>query len=125
MRISDWSSDVCSSDLSRAEQAPHIIELRERITHSAIILGSRRRRKSPVLFRVADRCRRPPDQVCRLSDWESGLTTIIRPRAARRIAKRSEAHTSELQSLMRTSYAVFCLQKKNKQQRRRQHQTNF
>src|SRR3546814_11640743 len=79
----DTARVVCCPPRSRAEQAPHIIELRERITHSAIILGSRRRRKSPVLFRVADRCRRPPDQVCLLSDWESGLTTIIRPRAAR------------------------------------------
>src|SRR3546814_7159227 len=32
--------------------------------------------------------------------------------------KRSEEHTSELQSLMRISYAVFCLKKKNKQQRK-------
>src|SRR3546814_21192409 len=77
---------VCCPPRSRAEQAPHIIELRERITHPAIILGSRRRRKSHVLFHVADRCRRPPDPVCRLSAWDSGPTTLIRPRAAHRIA---------------------------------------
>src|SRR3546814_3980302 len=40
--------------------------------------------------------------------WEEGI------RAGKYIAKRSEEHTSELQSLMRNSYAVFCLKKKKK-----------
>src|SRR3546814_5454858 len=41
------------------------------------------------------------------ADWQGGQLTLADP------AQRSEEHTSELQSLMRTSYAVFCLQKKN------------
>ncbi len=66
-----------------AEQAPHIIELGKRVTNPAIILGSRRRRKTPVLFRIADCSGRPPNQVSGLSDRESGLTAFIRARAAR------------------------------------------
>src|SRR3546814_2366026 len=41
------------------------------------------------------------------------LSTVYYAHLARKLAIRSEAHTSELQSLMRTSYAVFCLKKKN------------
>src|SRR3546814_6209416 len=46
-----------------------------------------------------------------------GLTHPLRPRQSPRVnrRRRSEEHTSELQSLMRTSYAVFCLKKKNKE----------
>src|SRR3546814_8930832 len=40
-------------------------------------------------------------------------------KSARIVGDRSEEHTSELQSLMRTSYAVFCLKKKNKQQQQK------
>src|SRR3546814_8035374 len=50
-----------------------------------------------------------PDGQTREVTPPSGLTIL-------EIARRSEEHTSELQSLMRTSYAVFCLKKKNKQQ---------
>src|SRR3546814_5499337 len=84
MRISDWSSDVCSSDLA----------------------GSVRRSRSNS--RVAA----PP------SRWWTFVMTIPTHQAAscRRGTNRSEEHTSELQSLMRISYAVFCLKKKNKTQ---------
>src|SRR3546814_7281392 len=47
--------------------------------------------------------------------WRDGRNMCVAPAmAARTEAARSEEHTSELQSLMRTSYAVFCLKKKNK-----------
>src|SRR3546814_1008876 len=46
--------------------------------------------------------------ICRLTICELGGTLVIS-------IKRSEEHTSELQSLMRISYAVFCLKKKKKQ----------
>src|SRR3546814_2440920 len=44
---------------------------------------------------------------------DAGVGAVDRPRAPFRAAARSEEHTSELQSLMRISYAVFCLKKKN------------
>src|SRR3546814_1425317 len=78
MRISDWSSDVCSSDLPQQPRRG----ARERID-----------RRSPC----------PSQATAR-----SGLTPAGQPR----FRQRSEEHTSELQSLMRISYAVFCLKKK-------------
>src|SRR3546814_8613190 len=82
--ISVWSSDVCSSDLQwLAAATTHV-----RRSSAAII-------RSATGFVVAEG---PPDERGRMQD-----TTF----------RRSEEHTSELQSLMRTSYAVFCL-KKNK-----------
>src|SRR3546814_6427066 len=122
MRISDWSSDVCSSDL--------------------IAIGLRLQWKSPTPFQVwlgpplkfakefpheshrGQINRRPP----RLRDhrapayaveltmdlnhfYSQHQVALIRASAAR-----SEEHTSELQSLMRISYAVFCLKKKTYQQ---------
>src|SRR3546814_4228838 len=50
------------------------------------------------------------------------LAGVVVQRLARGVVDRSEEHTSELQSLMRISYAVFCLKKKKKQ--RRQHDRN-
>src|SRR3546814_2788263 len=92
MRISDWSSDVCSSDLAGPDRP------------------SRRRPSSD----------RSDTNSCWMScpytGWESPRTARngSRPsvRTARYRSARSEEHTSELQSLMRISYAVFCLKKK-------------
>src|SRR3546814_8759733 len=95
MRISDWSSDVCSSDVfaprSRwraSQRKPH----RQRRTRdlAAAVLGA------------SDPRRRRPAAPRRLHPLQSGETWT----------RRSEEHTSELQSLMRISYAVFCLKKK-------------
>src|SRR3546814_2365748 len=113
MRISDWSSDVCSSDL-------HKLSRHHRWTER----GFRR-----VEFRDdgGDRggAARGPDHDAVLP----AASGIDRSAAGRRITRRahgraaaeaqqssvrSEEHTSELQSLMRISYAVFCLKKKNK-----------
>src|SRR3546814_1412278 len=84
MRISDWSSDVCSSDLAetRSETKRFSFSSQKRCWCR---FGSKRRRR-------------------RLLACETVLPTI----------GRSEEHTSELQSLMRNSYAVFCLKKKIK-----------
>src|SRR3546814_5992837 len=99
MRISDWSSDVCSSDLQRRGEQPA---------------------KQP----------RPPargaQRLCHHQHREEYLPAMMvdaqRPELHENIARhdqeqrhdiRSEEHTSELQSLMRISYAVFCLKKNN------------
>src|SRR3546814_9626559 len=110
MRISDWSSDVCSSDLGRGA-------------------GPRPDRTFPVLG-GGQLCRRPArmaaaphrTQLCRHrgGDAPAGRGCIvIRTQDFYRYGEtcRSEEHTSELQSLMRISYAVFCLKKKKKTQR--------
>src|SRR3546814_4210152 len=94
MRISDWSSDVCSSDLyDGAFQGVDI---------SAIPLAA------------LDRLEIVADGASALygSDAVGGVANIILRRDFDGI--RSEEHTSELQSLMRISYAVFCLKKKKK-----------
>src|SRR3546814_3141558 len=108
MRISDWSSDVCSSDLADAERAAPIRAQRE-----GLALDHLHQPHLPVL-------REDGGGGGRGDAGGKQQTTDRHPRA-----RRSEEHTSELQSLMRISYAVFCLKKKKKQQHKnnkRQHQ---
>src|SRR3546814_10528414 len=101
MRISDWSSDVCSSDLGGGELrrfGREIGVLDARLGFRQIGDGRRQivdRRLEPVLLRT---------QVGALR--RDRLDRVVED------AERSEEHTSELQSLMRISYAVFCLKKK-------------
>src|SRR3546814_8189427 len=99
MSISDWSSDVCSSDLPLQLQRGKHLPL-----HGLLNLLQLHR---PARDRGCENPRRRavPDQLlCRLRchHWR---------RRNRHSSWRSE-HTSELQSLMRISYAVFCLKKK-------------
>src|SRR3546814_6161834 len=85
MRISDWSSDVCSSDLPeqwKATECHPDAHYRDRPRNEL-----RRHQSAPISLKIHDRSGRSPPV-------------------------RSEEHTSELQSLMRISYAVFCLKKK-------------
>src|SRR3546814_1514370 len=99
MRISDWSSDVCSSDLDEIG-ATRIID------HELVY---------PIFRIPAD----GPDGIAildqRLEAHVLQDRNHVRERHSRlaMIELRSEEHTSELQSLMRISYAVFCLKKKN------------
>src|SRR3546814_9484399 len=117
MRISDWSSDVCSSDLRiRARRCP------------------RRRRRPSAAPPVRAPCARglvglearggsvatgpsPTIQaMARLAAGSSGSADGSDDVAT--TTDRSEEHTSELQSLMRISYAVFCLKQKTKKQKK-------
>src|SRR3546814_6371244 len=133
MRISDWSSDVGSSDLRRAlglEQATQVDEQRDRL---AIRLGH-------VAFAVAEPGapvgggapgRAFQDEAAVAVAGNRGMAAVIAAQCrlaglilqqvkGREVGQiesfvedqRSEEHTSELQSLMRISYAVFCLKKK-------------
>src|SRR3546814_3945329 len=125
MRISDWSSDVCSSDLKIGEilaaqiagqddqrvaeihgaalsvcQAAIIKDLQQGVEHVAVRLFH--------LVEQHDLIRPPPDRFGQ--DAAFLIAHITRRRADQASDRvRSEEHTSELQSLMRTSYAVFCL----------------
>src|SRR3546814_9173073 len=104
MRISDWSSDVCSSDLF-----PELQEgVRVLVTVDQSIDGARLHRLAGALCARLARLRR-------LVVLEGMRALARRPRVQPGIPTRSEEHTSELQSLMRISYAVFCLKKKIQQ----------
>src|SRR3546814_1941843 len=138
MRISDWSSDVCSSDLPRTRTPP--VEAAD----ADLSRHDRARSDLPVPASQApgghDHQRGPGDQSrCGHRQWRerrcarpgrrgSPLTemtcrhepqgirtwpTTMSRRPSMCPSRRSEEHTSELQSLMRISYAVFCLKKKN------------
>src|SRR3546814_4584487 len=96
MRISDWSSDVCSSDLHGAQEFhPAAVRPPRRAPQCCrfIVHGAQRHARAHVGGNEG------AEQAAQR------MSTVL---------GRSEEHTSELQSLMRISYAVFCLQKKNK-----------
>src|SRR3546814_10820962 len=129
MRISDWSSDVCSSDLAGSlEEGDRraVVHLEEYVKIREIIPGGRHAviEDRAHEFHAHDarieiggglHVMRHPSRVvehqrCQFSGGD------IRHKALRSFKTiwRSEEHTSELQSLMRKSYAVFCLKKKKK-----------
>src|SRR3546814_9841875 len=100
MRISDWSSDVCSSDLTAARfRLAAVDDHRQRVD---ILAVHKDRHLHQVVLAVAD-----------LVIIEAGVSPADRLQPVVEVEHhfRSEEHTSELQSLMRTSYAVFCLKK--------------
>src|SRR3546814_10702490 len=109
MRISDWSSDVCSSDLEACGGSggkPCSVR------SARVSRGQRRLRSSRT--KIFNRPMPPQSNSIMSPSW-----TLLSPRWLVPIASRSEEHTSELQSLMRISYAVFCLKKKKEQQQSR------
>src|SRR3546814_1013034 len=118
MRISDWSSDVCSSDLNGQPYAQASL-LSERIVAAAEKTGIGLT-MLPVLYQYSGFGAQPPraDQQRFINTPEQLMALLETLRAAypegpqRRYGVRSEEHTSELQSLMRISSAVFCLKKK-------------
>src|SRR3546814_2870742 len=121
MRISDWSSDVCSSDLSlhawESVQPLRSVPLRLRLVVPQA--GARRQAGHAVASRCLWRTAVGAPSGARGSG--AGRAGLAGNAADRLMAPwrrgrldRSEEHTSELQSLMRNSYAVFCLKKKKK-----------
>src|SRR3546814_5565780 len=119
MRISDWSSDVCSSDLFSVEPTEGRFGVLYRSTNMMV-----------NLFPVAEEPRDPNKmsphhhddfEQCSLTLQGDFMHYIRWPWTVNKAIwrddakiRRSEEHTSELQSLMRISYAVFCLKKKTK-----------
>src|SRR3546814_9568499 len=115
MRISDWSSDVCSSDLFFGPVAR---------LHAASLEGfaiGYRGNFAPGILR-----RQPDFKIVGFSGAKAHVATAQQYHTVGHTQplqhgfsvtdhffQRSEEHTSELQSLMRISYAVFCLKKKN------------
>src|SRR3546814_5064707 len=144
MRISDWSSDVCSSDLQ--DVADQIISAGETTLGSQLLDVDRKiaqtalpylggftahepSRKFDQRFAIlqgrVDHSQEDGDRE-KFTDLGDKLTSATIDDAVDQAGRqgtdlfratrhdRSEEHTSELQSLMRISYAVFCLNKKNK-----------
>src|SRR3546814_9123220 len=122
MRISDWSSDVCSSDLLSASfhSLSHVFTMLARPLidiHLAISSTSALGFSSKNSSREGDNLplsngRGKPFSVNSLGIHPSCWSLSTRCLGDPRLNSRSEEHTSELQSLMRISYAVFCLKKK-------------
>src|SRR3546814_1881147 len=142
MRISDWSSDVCSSDLFVEKLTTQPLRARFH-TYRELLLGVHLRQRGANFRYEQLICEKTPDWSLRSEESqllevidvvtlhqrnakEQEISTSIRSSSRwagwigippdhiyRKLSdKRSEEHTSELQSLMRISYAVFCLKKK-------------
>src|SRR3546814_5712805 len=115
MRISDWSSDVCSSDLNRlfagvdevgvrfalVREGPDpehaIFRLQDNLDIGRHEIGDERRDSYPEI------------DIKAVFQFECGAGRHLFACPGHQACSRSEEHTSELQSLMRISYAVFCL----------------
>src|SRR3546814_9207121 len=114
MRISDWSSDVCSSDLHSTNPkftSPHATP---HTTRPQVMLAWRPRisARMPLTTCGSSSAGAPGcfGSSCSIVD---ALPENLRSTARACDSSRSEEHTSELPSLLRTSYAAFCLQKKS------------
>src|SRR3546814_2320228 len=122
MRISDWSSDVCSSDLRAtivdlAQQQGKLnkVYVPARANEKGAVVNTKSgalvEERNFVAQQKAQRLRNGDsverNNLRRLYHSERGVNAVLVDGS-----NRSEEHTSELQSLMRISYAVFCLKKK-------------
>src|SRR3546814_6494498 len=144
MRISDWISDVCSSDLFLSlprrlnswrpvyvervniwwtapspQRPPSRVRMDLSLSHAAIAF-------TPIEPDTPSPSRASRKMVRTVSAWKGSISSrflTLAPRCS--AATRSEEHTSELQSLMHISYAVFCLKKKKQtiQQNKKKHTT--
>src|SRR3546814_9237680 len=128
MRISDCSSDVGSSDLDRSGPALRLpdavdgsvdqpplgivepVDMARHLAHDR--LQHRHAIEKIILVRArqlrVDHAERVEAEARRDGEFDKGAALEL----GRMLERRSEEHTSELQSLMRISYAVFCLKKK-------------
>src|SRR3546814_1578664 len=111
MRISDWSSDVCSSDLDPVFVGTHYARALADRAGRIIAKCGRLVRELPRR-RVEIEPARLHDIACYAQFFRRGEQIAAALLMEPRVVWRSEEHTSELQSLMRISYDVFCLKKK-------------
>src|SRR3546814_4212566 len=119
MRISDWSSDVCSSDLASMPNpqrlsiqaiSSRLSEMALRVTRRLTCIAAS---PPPATIVIKSRINVAPSVGAgRSPPSMQGAHQRGRRTAQSAAPTRSEEHTSELQSLMRNSYAVFCLKKK-------------
>src|SRR3546814_5317727 len=108
MRISDWSSDVCSSDLARCAPTMRMVAATIALEKPEISISLPNTAPSRNTGKYS--FRKPTilsmNRPVNIGATSDGSVSSTAP-------SRSEEHTTELQSLMRISYAVFCLEKKN------------
>src|SRR3546814_10404416 len=104
MRISDWSSDVCSSDLATLPLGGSALPMVRSTVYST---------------RVSQECPVMKSGLLASAGRPGNANTTYQTCLPR--LRRSEEHTSELQSLMRSSYAVFCLKKKTRTTQHKRH----
>src|SRR3546814_4471298 len=126
MRISDWSSDVCSSDRLRTYDDVRALCRGWTPATRLVIAGggligcevATTARKLGLAVTILESADELLVRVLgrRIGAWLRGLLTELGVRVELGTGVRSEEHTSELQSLMRISYAVFCLKKKKSRQ---------
>src|SRR3546814_4963933 len=124
MRISDWSSDVCSSDLADVfatddteDRCLVVIDIRRYSRQSYLIAEQASEHGIPLIVLTDLFCdwapRFTPHVIAVPTQtgmfWSSPVALVC---AVNLMVNRSEEHTSELQSIMRNSYAGFCLKKK-------------
>src|SRR3546814_2001644 len=139
MRISDWSSDVCSSDLESDRFSIETTEDARRVPQDRTVTAPGRP-GDPAPLPVVQYRQRPARSACNAGfgklkaragpvypQKRSSMVNDGLPWTGRALlstselgrdggaVRRSEEHTSELQSLMSISYAVFCMKKKQKQ----------
>src|SRR3546814_5289187 len=115
MRISDWSSDVCSSDLDKRNKSLRVLESSD-IQRGDIVIFDEK-----IIFSDDTPDDKPLNSIVVIefkqpgrSKYKEGENPVLQAaNVIKAIRARSEEHTSELQSLMRISYAVFCLKTKN------------
>src|SRR3546814_10075160 len=133
MRISDWSSDVCSSDrrtgLVRTVAVQHDPFAVLAAEGEALDVRDHRFAPAGHLHQHGSVARLPSGSLrfllALLADGLVQIAIALTLHLPGRGTIRSEEHTSELQSLMRISYAVFCLNKKNKQSQTYEKNTNI
>src|SRR3546814_3499177 len=128
MRISDWSSDVCSSDLTAVGAEHESASAGLGITHRGVCMPpeamrnlSERWSLTALLDDLAARGDAPA-LLTVAGERTEAVSAATLAREARQLdaglvaagVARSEEHTSAIQSLMRISYAVFCLQHQNR-----------
>src|SRR3546814_10628667 len=128
MRISDWSSDVCSSDLEQIEDFRALAQNAQQVVTSTKKLKKAKREQDGELDpgqkkEQSDTAKQRKEIREKLQKFLARIpvfmyVTDFREEALKDVIEsldsRSDEHTSELQSLMRISYAVSCLKKKKK-----------
>src|SRR3546814_3649667 len=123
--MSEWISDVCAADLE--QRAEHVAEagaqhaeqglvhgaVEGHRLHMAIERGGDGLGRGAAALEIDRQFQRPADPVGHPGlSQQLAEVDVLAVQTQRRGGLRSEEHTSELQSLMRISYAVFCLKKK-------------
>src|SRR3546814_5103147 len=118
MRISDWSSDVCSSDRCDINfisvKGPELLDMYVGESERNVRVTFEEARKNAPCVLFFDELDSLAPKRGRGSDAGGVMDRVVSQ-------LRSEEHTSELQSLMRISYAVFCLKKKKMKNAQEKH----